>query len=233
MAVYLDGYKWHAAPDKNRLAEDADTRAQVRADEKLVFQLDWESVTGGEDVPWPPYQGNGQANARNVYRRFGGRAAAAVAGLLQQPGAELTGLDDNNLAERLVASLLGNPLPDERNGRVSMIRVQDDSGLPITVIVDKRVPPAGGWTALAVIDDRLPVIESDKEAHWRRWRAWLYWGNLVQFLDYGAGDGDQIAFTNLQVSDPRVLAYALKVAGSQGLRSHYGKSRHSVVEESP
>jgi hypothetical protein len=264
VAVYLDGYKWHAAPDKNRLAEDADMRAQLRADGKLVFQLDWESVTGGEDVPWPPYQGNGQANARNVYRRFGadpaelprtiwcdpfqtlkevltdpdldrwmGRSAAAVAGLLQQPGGEITGLDDHNFAERCVAGLLGDPLPDERNGRVSMIRVQDDSGLPITVIVDKRVPPAGGWTALAVIDDRLPVIESDEEAHRRRWRAWLYWGNLVQFLDYGAGDGDQISYTNLQASDPRALAYALKVAGSQGLRSHYGKSRHSVAEESP
>ena len=264
VAVYLDGYRWHAAPAINRLAEDADTRAQLRADGTFVFQLDWESVTGGEDVPWPPYQGNGQQNARGIYGRFGGdpaelpdtiwcdplqtlkafladpdpdrwsgRATAAVAGLVQQPGAELTGLDDANMTKRIVASLLGDPLPSDPMGRVSMIRAADESGLPITVIVDQRVKPVGGWTALAVIDDRLPVIESDEEAHRRRWRAWLYWGNLMQFLDYGAGDGDQIAYTNLQAGDPHALAYSLKVAGLGGLRTHYSMHRRSAAEETP
>ena len=264
VAVYLDGYRWHAAPDVNRLAQDADTRAQLRADGTFVFQLDWASVTGGEDVPWPPYQGNAQQQARTVYGRLGGdpaelpgtiwcdplqtlkaflaapdpgrwagRATAAAAGLLRQPGAELTGLDDANMTKRLVAALLGHPLSQEPIGRVSMIRVADDSGLPVTVIVDQRVKPAGGWTALAVIDDRLPVIETDEDAHRRRWRAWLYWGNLLQFLDYGAGDGDQIAYTNLQAGDPHALAYALKVAGSGGLRTHYSRHRRSAVEETP
>jgi hypothetical protein len=264
VAVYLDGYRWHAAPDVNRLAEDADIRASLRADGMLVFQLDWESVTGGEDVPWPPYHGNGQQSARGIYSRLGhdpaelpgtiwcdplqtlkafladpdtdrwmGRASAAVAGLLQQPGAELTSLDDDNMTKRLVAALLGEALPTERNGRLSLIRAADDSALPVTVIVDQRVKPAGGWTAFAVIDDRIPVIESDQEAHRRRWRAWLYWGNLVQFLDYGPGDGDQIAYTNLQAADPHALAYALKVAGASGLRTHYSLHRRSVVEESP
>ena len=42
--MYLDGYKYHAAPDKNRIAEDADQRAGLRADGTVVFQFDWEAV---------------------------------------------------------------------------------------------------------------------------------------------------------------------------------------------
>ena len=48
---------------------------------------------------------------------------------------------------------------------------------------------AGYWTALVVIDDRLATIMADEQAHERRWAAWLYWGNLIQFLDEGGGDG--------------------------------------------
>ena len=74
VVVYLDGYKYHAAPDKNRIAEDADKRAGLRADGTVVFQFDWEAVNDmaddaiSEDMPWPPYQGNAQARARTAYQ---------------------------------------------------------------------------------------------------------------------------------------------------------------------
>ena len=44
VAVYLDGYAYHAAPDKNRLANDADKRARLRAEGTVVFQLNWDDV---------------------------------------------------------------------------------------------------------------------------------------------------------------------------------------------
>ena len=81
VVVYLDGYKYHAAPDKNRIAEDADKRAGLRADGTVVFQFDWEAVSDmageavSEDMPWPPYQGNAQARARTAYQKAGGDPA--------------------------------------------------------------------------------------------------------------------------------------------------------------
>ena len=235
VVVYLDGYKYHAAPKKNRIAEDADKRAGLRADGTVVFQFDWEAVNDmagdpiSEDMPWPPYQGNAQARARTAYQRAGGdpaelpdtiwcnpvrtlfayltdpdqtrwlrRAEAAVAGLFTGPAR----VNQEILTERIVASLLGQPLPAGGDGPIGLARVTDDNDCAVTVILDPRAKneenPLGGWTALTVLDDRLATISADEKAHRRRWAAWLYWGNIVQFLSDGAGDGDQIAYTNLE-----------------------------------
>jgi hypothetical protein len=274
IVVYLDGYKYHAAPNSNRLADDADKRAELRAAGTVVFQLNWDDVNamagdeGNKDVPWPPYRGLAQAKAREAYVKLSGdpaeltttvwcnpvktlfaflaepdpgrwrhRAEAAVAGLLAHPGGEFTGLGPGDMTEQIVASLLGKPLPTGGKRQVTLVRVADSSGCPVTVILDQRVKdeeiaPLGGWTALALIDDRQPVIEADDEAHHRRWAVWLYWGNIVQFLSEGPGDGDQIARTNLERLDPHMLAHALKVAGSPGLRTYYSMERRSQVEAS-
>jgi hypothetical protein len=235
VVVYLDGYKYHAAPGRNRIAEDADQRAGLRADGFVVFQLDWEAVSAAagdpstEDMPWPPYQGNAQARARKAYQSGGGdpaelpdtiwcnpartlfayltdpgharwlrRAEAAVAGLFTGPSR----LNREIVTERVVVSLLGQPLATGGEGPLGLARVTDDNGCAVTVILDPQAKdeqnPLGGWTALTVLDDRLATITADEQAHRRRWAAWLYWGNIVQFLSDGAGDGDQIAYTNLE-----------------------------------
>jgi hypothetical protein len=270
VVVYLDGYKYHAAPDKNRVAEDADQRATLRTDGIVVFQLDWETVNamadnqGTEDMPWPPYQGNAQARARKAYQTAGGdpaelpdtiwcnptqtlfalltdpdqtrwlrRAEAAVAGLFTSPAR----VHPETLTERIVESLLGQPFPVGGDGGIGLTRVADENGCNVTVILDPQAKneqnPLGGWTALAVLDDRLATISADEKAHRRRWAAWLYWGNIVQFLSDGAGDGDQIAYTNLEQSDPRLLAAALKVANSSGVRTYYSLHRRSQAEAIP
>jgi hypothetical protein len=270
VVVYLDGYKYHAAPDKNKIAEDADKRAGLRADGTVVFQFDWEAVNDmagdaiSEDMPWPPYQGNAQARARTAYKGAGGdpaelpdtiwcnpvrtlfayltdpgqarwlrRAEAAAAGLFAGPAR----VNQETLAERVVAALLGQPLPAGGDGPVGIARATDDNDCAVTVILDpgarNEENPLGGWTALTVLDDRLPTISADEKAHRRRWAAWLYWGNILQFLSDGAGDGDQIARTNLELFDPYLLAFTLKVANSSGLRSYYSSSRDSQVEVTP
>lgn len=270
VVVYLDGYKYHAAPDKNRIAEDADKRAGLRADGTVVFQFDWEAVNDmagdaiSEDMPWPPYQGNAQARARTAYKGAGGdpaelpdtiwcnpvrtlfayltdpgqarwlrRAEAAAAGLFAGPAR----VNQETLAERVVAALLGQPFPAGGDGPVGIARATDDNDCAVTVILDPQAKneenPIGGWTALTVLDDRLPTISADEKAHRRRWAAWLYWGNILQFLSDGAGDGDQIARTNLELFDPYLLAFTLKVANSSGLRSYYSSSRDSQVEATP
>ena len=78
---------------------------------------------------------------------------------------------------------------------------------------DPETAPLGTWSALVVIDDRRATIVADEQAHERRWAAWLYWGNLIQFLDEGGGDGVQLAWTGLDGFDPSALA----AAGGAGL----------------
>jgi replicative superfamily II helicase len=270
VVVYLDGYKYHGSPEHNRIAEDADKRASLRADGAVVFQFDWEAVSDmagdaiAEHMPWPPYQGNAQAQARTACQRAGGdpadlpatiwcnpvrtlfaylidpdqtrwlrRAEAAVAGLFT--GA--VRVNPEILAERIVVSLLGQPLPHDGDGLIGVAQVTDLNDCAVTVILDPRARseenPLGGWTALVVLDDRPAAISADERAHRRRWAAWLYWGNIVQFLSDGAGDGDQIAYTNLELFDPHLLAASLKVTESSGLRTYYSLNRRSQVEATP
>ena len=260
VAVYLDGYAYHAAENKNRLASDADKRARLRADGDVVFQLNWDDVNAavgdgeaasGGHQSWHPYQGNAESAARAAYAKLGGdpaelpglvwttplhtlfaflgnpdraawsrRAQAALAGLLQVPGAEPCRPDHDAIVGRVRAALLGEPLPRGGNGPVGLVRAVDASGCPVTVLIDQRTrnadaAPQGSWSALTVIDDRRATIVADPEGHKRRWQAWLYWGNLIQFLVDGHGDGAQLALSALDDFDPAVLT----ATGGSGLLS--------------
>lgn len=266
--VYLDGYAYHAAPDKLRLASDADQRAQLRADGHVVFQLNWDDVdaaageAAGEHQPWHPYRGNAEAAARGTYARLGEdpaelpgliwtspvrtlfvflsdpdrdawsrRAQAAVAGLLRQPGAEIARGGEADVPGQVRRAVRGEPLAAVGGGPVTVVRAADASGCPVTVIVDARrlepvTAPLGTWSALAVIDDREATARADAEAHERRWAAWLYWGNLVQFLDDGGGDGVQLARTGLDGFDPSALA----AAGGAGLAASLLRTGPEISE---
>ncbi|MFD0785634.1 DUF1998 domain-containing protein, partial [Micromonospora azadirachtae] len=74
VAVYLDGFKYHASAQYNRLADDAEKRARLRAHGYLVFAATWDDVktwgsTDGQGR-WMPYGGNGRQLARERYRQF-------------------------------------------------------------------------------------------------------------------------------------------------------------------
>ncbi|MGO4759231.1 hypothetical protein AB4212_63235, partial [Streptomyces sp. 2MCAF27] len=57
IAVYLDGYRWHAHSRTNRIATDAAKRARLRADGILVWQITWDDVAAWDralkDEPAP------------------------------------------------------------------------------------------------------------------------------------------------------------------------------------
>ena len=257
VAVYLDGYRYHAAPDQNRLADDADKRARLRADGHVVFQLNWDDVNAAAgdaaeagSQPWHPYQGNAEAAARRTYtaaRRRPGRAARTD---LDHPGADPVRVpvrprprrpgraaprppspgccgsralswpsrDSGDVTERIRAAAArraaaaarrrpGHARPRRRRERLP------GHGAHRPARPAPETAPLGTWSALAVIDDRQTTIAADGEAHKRRWAAWLYWGNLIQFLADGGGDGAQLAWTGLDDFDPAVLA----AAGGAGL----------------
>ncbi|MCT9934557.1 DEAD/DEAH box helicase [Planotetraspora sp. A-T 1434] len=248
VAVYLDGYAYHAAAEINRLADDAVKRARLRAHRGLVFQLTWDDLDEWQEWDFAPntsreplrvpYLGNAQSSARGLYHRsvpghdpdelvrtmwtnpietllaFLGdpdpglwlrRAEAVTAGALQSAHAK-TMSDAGGVAERVMASLRGSILPAATQGRIAVCTGADASGCPLTIVLDQRSEPV--WSAFTVIDDRNETIRTDEETHKRRWAAWLYWGNLLQFLDFGSGDSGQLTLTRLDLFDPSQLAAA-------------------------
>ncbi|TDD64342.1 DEAD/DEAH box helicase [Actinomadura darangshiensis] len=248
VAVYLDGYNYHAAPHANRLAGDAAKRARLRAHGRVVFQITWDDVEQWESgqflesPAWIPYQGIAQGRAREGYLQYGGdpaelaaliwanpiqtllaflsdpdgdrwrrRAEAAVTGLVM-PGAESRRAASEGIGDLLTAAVRGDTLPTPPPGDLMLVRTHDASGCPLTVVANARTR---AWTGLAVIDDRTAAIDADEDAHRRRWHGWLYWGNLLQFLSSGDGDGVQLAYTDLDGFDPAALA----VTGGEGLLS--------------
>ncbi|MBL7502026.1 DEAD/DEAH box helicase [Frankia sp. CNm7] len=77
VAVYLDGFRYHASAEHNRLADDADKRSRLRAHGVRVFQLTWNDVDewrtrtpGAPSPPRAPYQGQAQQLAHRMYRHL-------------------------------------------------------------------------------------------------------------------------------------------------------------------
>lgn len=67
------------------------------------------------------------------------------------------------------------------------------------------------WTGLTVLDDGVAALEEGL-AHKRRWRAWLWWGNVLQFLEHGGGDSAQLTSSMIDGFRPEVLT----VTGGEG-----------------
>ncbi|MGW4814096.1 DEAD/DEAH box helicase [Kitasatospora cineracea] len=89
-------------------------------------------------------------------------------------------------------------------GPVHVFRTQNDHGLPIVFTLDAANPEELRWTALAVLDDSEAVLDTDE--HKLRWRSWLYWTNITQFLSLAGGDGVQLAASSAEDFEVEVLA---------------------------
>lgn len=246
VAVYLDGYRYHASPSHNRIASDADKRTRLRSGHGWqVFQLTWDDVRAwtGEAKPpadpvWVPYQNTAQKTASDIHRRLHGadprdlqrfvwtnpvetligylttpdhavwrrRTQSALAGFATVSATSRALADGPEIGHRIAEALEGKRLSGGQ-GAVQVMATQDGSGCPLTVALDLRKGQAGAvWTALTVLDDSPEALSRDENAHRRRWQAWLYWTNLLQFLNEGEGDGVQLAAGQLPGFDPVELA---------------------------
>ncbi|KOV62862.1 DEAD/DEAH box helicase [Streptomyces sp. MMG1121] len=274
VAIYLDGYRWHASAATNRISGDAAKRARLRADGTLVWQITWDDVMTWEkelraragrgtaadgdeaaqvltpalagpwaQAAWPPYavEGDvtpgGRARARwaqqrqdpaEIDRLFAGAIPALLAfladpdlrrwhamarlcvgGLLQLAKREEV-VDASPVAAVpwIEATLRGDARPPVSGQGLKLYPVRDASGLPLALIGDPRVKPQG-LSALAVLDDRAEAVAGDSAMHRRCWKAWLCWGNVLQFLDptgTGRADGLQLARSELDSFDAGLLA---------------------------
>ncbi|GAA2916890.1 hypothetical protein GCM10020221_11150 [Streptomyces thioluteus] len=252
VAVYLDGYRYHAHRDCNRIAGDADKRTRLRSGHGwMVFQLTWDDVqtwagerSSPDDPVWVPYRNAAQRVAQDVHRRRHGgdprdlprwvwtnpvetligylthpdpelwrlRAQSALAGFAAVQGTGRALADGPEIGRRIGEALRGGHLSGGQ-GAVQVMAAKDAAGCPLTLVLDLRGGQSGAvWSALTVLDDSPEALAGPEEAHRRRWRAWLYWTNLLQFLNEGEGDGVQLAASRLPGFDP----LELNVSGGAG-----------------
>jgi hypothetical protein len=255
VAVYLDGYEFHAGREHNRVGDDADKRTGLRAEGLRVFQLTYGDVkewqhrirdighagAGPADPVWEPYGDQARARARGYYekvwralpgelaetvwvnpavqlveylrqpdaKRWQGRAEAALAGFMGA-GARPVPLPPDALGEQITLALRGGT-PSGPRGPVQLFTVTDRSGLPLVFAADGRATPPS-WTGIVLLDDG-PGVHTHEEAHKRRWRAWLYWSNVLQFLDAGGGDAVQLTTSRLD----GFIVETLAITGGRGV----------------
>ncbi|WP_030385683.1 DEAD/DEAH box helicase [Streptomyces sp. NRRL S-241] len=175
---------------------------------------------GPEHPVWVPYGEQGQKRARDFYAGVHGglpgelsatvwvnpaelliahlrapdaalwqqRAEATVAGLLGA-GARIAPLHPQAVGEQLLAALRGDA-PQGPQGPVQVLAAVDAAGCAVAAAADGRHRPPV-WTALALLDDSDRAL-SDEDGHKRRWQGWLYWSNVLQFLEHGGGDSVQL-----------------------------------------
>ncbi|MFE5852212.1 DEAD/DEAH box helicase [Streptomyces sp. NPDC056500] len=245
VAVYLDGYRYHASPGHLTAETDAAKRTRLRTEGWQVFQLTWDDVkewTGRSapqaDPVWKPYPNTAQKTAMDVHRRLHAgdtrdltrlvwanpvetligfltapdpdawrrRVQSALAGFAAVSATSRALTDGAETGLRIGEALRGRRLSGGR-GPVQVMASRDASGCPLTIALDLRRGQSGAvWTALALLDDDPDTVTADESAHRRRWQAWLYWSNLLQFLDAGEGDGVQLTTAMLPGFDPVDLA---------------------------
>ncbi|MFJ8078154.1 Zn-binding domain-containing protein [Streptomyces sp. NPDC096176] len=254
IALYLDGFEFHASTKYNRLADDAAKRARLRAEGVRVFQLTYYDVkewrtrvreTGyaasGPAAPaWRPYGERACAQARAYYAkvhdglpgelaetvwvnpadtliaylrspdagRWLERAEAVVAGLLGADP-EAAAVSAESVGEQIEAALRGRA-PKPQPGKVRLLTVTDASGCRLLAAADGR-QTLPVWSAITWLNDS-PAAVADEDRHKRRWRGWLYWSNLLQFLEHGGGDSAQLTTGLLDAFS----AQEFSVAGGAG-----------------
>ncbi|MFE9661423.1 DEAD/DEAH box helicase [Streptomyces sp. NPDC005955] len=272
IAVYLDGYRWHASSHTNRIAADAAKRALLRAEGMLVWQITWDDVVAWEkelkgapaeeaddvrdplapvlagpaaDAAWPPYDVTSPGGPGAMVRKQWGKlrrdpvevddllfrgAIPSLLGFLRDPRLnkwqhlaqlavsapafvrrkDIVEADPVTATGWIEAAVREQPAPAVTGSGIKLLALPDDSGLSLVLIGAQRADAqALRWSALAVLDDRPGAVEGDRPAHKRRWKAWLSWGNVIQFLDptgSGRADGLVLARSTLDSFDGSLLA---------------------------
>ncbi|MGO4753007.1 RNA helicase, partial [Streptomyces sp. 2MCAF27] len=266
VAVYLDGYRYHASPEHLIAEADAVKRTRLRAEGWQVFQLTWDDVQAwtGQTRPqvdpvWKPYPNTAQKTAMDVHRRMHAgdtrdlprlvwanpvetligyltdpdpaawrrRTQSALAGFAAVSATSRALADGEEIGHRIREALHGRRLA-KGQGAVQVMATRDASGCPLTIALDLRRGQTGAvWTALTVLDDSADGGTADEAAHRRRWQAWLYWSNLLQFLDAGEGDGVQLTTGMLPEFDPAELA----VTGGAGWLTSQRRAHEPAPDE--
>lgn len=154
------------------------------------------------------------------------RASAVVGGLLGTDKEILVGNGTPDQTLQTLNRLLDawghtdgiDPAPVQGTGTLNLFQTCDQSGLPVAFLVDGTT---GRWSALACLDDTAPDQLGTPE-HKTRWRSWLQWSNVLQFLAHDGGDGIQLTTATAAGFDISVLKAFGGVGELESLVVRYG-----------
>ncbi|MCX5529775.1 DEAD/DEAH box helicase [Streptomyces sp. NBC_00006] len=140
---------------------------------------------------------------------WGKRASAVVGGLLGTEKDVLVGNGDPDQTRQVLDMLLAawgsdegiDPAAVQGTGTLNLFQTADASGLPLAFLIDGATRRT---SALACLDD-TDDDQLGTHEHKTRWRSWLQWSNLLQFLAHDGGDGVQLATSTAGSFDTRVL----------------------------
>jgi hypothetical protein len=221
IAIYLDGFQFHASPDVNNIADDAAKRAGVRESGRLVWNLTWDDVadfhkavdreTLGRAPSRSLLSGEARHRALAVHNAKSGKiefdtvsrnaveqlltyirrpavdqwerlALSAVAGAFADCS-NRGALRADEIAPTIAAGVRLSPPPPgsaAAEPRALSARWASIREHQLTLVLDVRDPNAERWTVVSALADDASTVSTD--THRGRWRDWLQWANLLQFL---------------------------------------------------
>jgi ATP-dependent helicase YprA (DUF1998 family) len=212
VAVYLDGERFHADVQNNNTADDARKRDALRRDGRRVWSISWDDVqafvskalkaavpdlihqhmqniasTGIEDPRLKAMWGN-PVDFLITYLAdpdadvWGAGADGTVLSIVN-PGKHGSDgpimVSPDSLGPALESFLAGQTPAAAHDGSVMMVPRSGLSGLPLVIVADPNdhVSTLG---VLCVLDDRASEVGGPD--HGARWRDWLRWSNVLQFV---------------------------------------------------
>ena len=220
VAIYLDGFQFHASEEHNNIAVDAEKRAGLRQSGCWVWNLTWDDVDHFHKAVTaeprrtpqqrPLLSGAGKTAAMQAHSQHPDRIdydtvdqnpVQLLLSYLRNPA-------DDRWSELACSALAGAARRSENKSRVGsaeirsfvegaatnqLVEIEDASdpvsqtfrwisphGLAITAMLATAEPNLARWTAFAVLDDAESAVADP--GHRDRWRDWLQWANVLQFL---------------------------------------------------
>ncbi|MEU6137577.1 Zn-binding domain-containing protein [Nocardioides sp. NPDC047086] len=195
MVIYCDGWRWHASPKTNRIAEDAENRRILRESGNLVVGLSWTDLEMSGEQGQPSWYDAGTvigtANQMNVGLRpehadvIGGSAMDLIIWWIQS--ADLAGLQ---AIGKVLPFLVAGPAQlkgdagsgDLTAAAVDLLAGKGMTGSPSawawcedTLVWLNRFDPTTFSTDVVLVLDDETVGPDHKEA----WRSWLRYSNLL------------------------------------------------------
>ncbi|WP_027860122.1 DEAD/DEAH box helicase [Marmoricola sp. URHB0036] len=200
VAVFCDGWQFHASPAVNRLAEDAGKRAALRAQGYVVVSLTWHDLDVAEqrtsdpapwfdDARWSKVLAASNGTLRPVHRGLvTGGPLDLLMGWIAAP--DPVGLRE--LAEHLPLLLIGSGAAGRSDAAESLLTLSGDlhDGGPVpstgdaatwswrhdTLTVVARRTTGNASEVAVLLDDRKDLLGPP---HKEAWNEWLRLSNLL------------------------------------------------------
>ena len=212
VAVYLDGQQFHASVEHNRTADDAEKRDALRRDGHRVWSVSWDDVesfvsnslkAAVPDLVHQQVQNTASTQIDDPrLKALWGNPIDFLIEYLADPDAPVWGngardtvfaivppgkhgadaqimLAPESLVGGMESLLAGKPPAAAADGTVMLVPRKGISGLPLAIVAEPNDPDTTVGV-LSVLDDRLTEVGGP--THAARWRDWLRWSNVLQFL---------------------------------------------------